>query len=133
MKTLIGILTLLFTLVIAPAANSLSSGERIFEMRTYHTHPGKLEALHKRFREDTNALFVKHGMTLVGYWVPEDQEETLIYLLAYPSKEAREKAWEGFMNDPVWKAAFAASRTDGPLVKKVDSRFLKATDYSPIQ
>lgn len=137
MKILFGILTLLCTFAFAYAyaaeESSRSPGNRVFEMRTYHTHPGKLEALHKRFREHTNALFVKHGMTLVGYWVPEDQEETLVYLLAYPSKEAREKAWEGFMNDPAWKEAFAESRTDGPLVKKVDSQFLRATDYSPIQ
>ena len=115
------------------ASPSLSPGNRVFEMRTYHTHPGKLEALHKRFREHTNALFVKHGMTLVGYWVPQDQEETLVYVLAYPSKEARDEAWKAFGNDPDWKAAFEASRKDGPLVKKVESSFLNATDYSPIQ
>lgn len=109
------------------------AGERVFEMRTYYTHPGKLEALHQRFREHTNALFVKHGMSLVGYWVPEAKEETLVYLLAYPSKEAREASWKAFMEDPAWKAAFAASRKDGPLVAKVDSEFLRATDYSPIQ
>lgn len=134
MKTLVALFCLWLVLLTPRAEeNSLSSGQRLFEMRTYHTHPGKLPDLHKRFREHTNALFVKHGMTLVGYWVPEDQEETLVYILAYPGKEAREKAWKGFMNDPDWKAAFEASHADGPLVKKVESQFLKATDYSPIQ
>lgn len=112
---------------------SIAEGSRCFEMRTYHTHPGKLEALHKRFREHTNRIFEKHGMTLVGYWVPDDQENTLVYLLAYPSREARDKAWEGFRNDPEWKKAFADSRVDGPIVEKVESVFLKATDYSPIK
>jgi nucleoside-diphosphate-sugar epimerase len=37
----------------------------------------ELEALHARFRDHTNALFVKHGMTVVGYWVPSDAESAV--------------------------------------------------------
>lgn len=110
--------------------------DRLFEMRTYTTHPDRLDALHKRFRDHTNKLFVKHGMELIGYWTPADgdrAENTLVYILAYPSKEAREQAWKGFLNDPDWKAAFQASREDGPIVMKVDSVFLDPTDYSPIK
>jgi hypothetical protein len=137
--------SLIFSLVLAMGMPALSladhhlghadksPGNRVFEMRTYYTHPGKLSALNKRFREHTNAIFVKHGMTLVGYWIPEGSDDTLVYILAYPSKEAREAAWKAFGQDPDWKKAFAESRQDGPLVKKVDSQFLSATDYSPIQ
>ncbi len=134
MKPLLCLLTFLTTITLLSAheTESTSPVNRVFEMRTYHTHEGKLEDLHARFRNHTNALFVKHGMSLIGYWTPEDQPETLVYILAYPSKEAREKAWKGFIDDPEWKAAFEASRKDGPLVKKVESSFLQATDYSPI-
>jgi hypothetical protein len=109
---------------------------RVFEMRTYYTHPGKMPALHARFRDHTNKLFQKHGMTLVGFWSPLDPkeaEEKLVYVLAFPSKEAADKAWAGFRNDPEWKAAKEASEKDGPLVKKVDSVFLNPTDYSPLK
>jgi hypothetical protein len=109
---------------------------RVFEMRTYYAHKGKMDALHARFRDHTNKLFVKHGMTLIGYWNPIDPkgaEEKLVYILAYPSKTAADKSWEDFRNDPDWKAARAASEKDGPLVAKVESVFLKATDYSPIK
>src|SRR5260370_5156130 len=78
---------------------------RVFEMRTYYANPGKMKALHARFREHTNKLFVKHGMTLIGYWTPIDStqaEEKLIYILAYPSKEAAEKSWNAFRKDPDW-------------------------------
>src|SRR5688500_11716794 len=48
----------------APAAvsssPSVAPNARVFEMRTYYCHPGRLEALNKRFREHTNRLFVKH-------------------------------------------------------------------------
>jgi hypothetical protein len=109
---------------------------RVFEMRTYYAHPGKMAALHERFRKHTNKLFEKHGMTLIGFWSPldaKDAEDKMVYILAYPSKEAREKSWKAFGSDPDWKAAKAASEKDGPLVAKVDQLLLKATDYSPIK
>jgi hypothetical protein len=127
--------------VVSPAAESRSPSvakdSRFFEMRTYYAAPGKLEALHARFRNHTNRLFQKHGMTLIGYWVPTDKEKgadnTLVYILAYPSREAREKSWQGFLNDPEWKKARAESEVNGKLVEKVESVYLNATDYSPIK
>ena len=116
---------------------SLAKNARVFEMRTYYAAPGKLEALHARFRDHTNKLFVKHGMDLVGYWVPMNKdgqyENKLAYILGYPNREAREKSWKEFMADPDWKAAHAASETNGKLVDKVDSVFMSPTDYSPIK
>ena len=109
---------------------------RVFEMRTYYAAPGKMDALHARFRDHTNKLFVKHGMTLIGYWSPldaKDAEQKMVYILAYPSKEAAAKSWQAFQADDDWKAAKAASEKDGKLVAKVESIFLKATDYSPIK
>jgi hypothetical protein len=110
--------------------------DRLFEMRTYVAHDGKFEDLHKRFREHTNKLFVKHGMELIGYWVPTDgpeSENTLVYILAYPDLESREKAWKAFQADPDWHAARDKSQENGPLVKKVETKYLKPTDYSPIK
>ena len=106
---------------------------RIFEMRTYYTAKGRLGVLNKRFREHTNYLFVKHGMTLIGYWEPVDTEDKLVYILAYPDMASRKKSWDGFMNDPAWKKAWADSKKDGPVVTKVESVFLNPTDYSPIR
>jgi hypothetical protein len=121
----------------APPPQSLAPGSRCFELRTYTTAPGKLEALHARFREHTNALFVKHGMTLVGYWVPRDKEKgadnTLVYVLAYPDCAARDRAWQAFQADPEWKAVREASEANGKIVEKVDSVIMNATDYSPIK
>ena len=107
---------------------------RLFEIRTYYAYEGKLDALKARFRDHTVALFKKHGMTNVGYWVPVDNKDnTLVYIPAFPNKEARKKAFEGFVNDPDWKAAYKASTKDGKLVKKIDSEFLTGTDFSAIK
>jgi NIPSNAP protein len=132
-------LTCLFVAAIAYAVSAEdkpAAKERFFEMRTYIAPPGKLEALNARFRDHTNKLFIKHGMELIGYWTPTEgpaASNTLVYILAYPNKEAREKAWKAFQEDPEWKAAREASEVNGKLVEKVDSVFLKPTDYSPIK
>jgi len=116
---------------------SASSERRVFELRTYYTNPGKLEALNQRFRDHTNRIFKKHGMEIVGFWTPQDEKDgkadTLIYLLAYPSREAAKKSWDAFRDDPEWQKAKAESEKDGVLVKKVDSVYLDSTDYSPIK
>ena len=116
---------------------SIARDSRLFEMRTYYAAPGKLEALHARFRDHTNRLFRKHGMTLVGYWVPRDKEKgaenTLVYILAHADREASDKSWKAFINDPEWKAAHQASEVNGKLVDKIDTVFLNATDYSPVK
>jgi hypothetical protein len=123
------------TTELATAADT-SSGSRFFEMRTYTTHDGRLDALNARFRNHTNRIFAKHGIEIIGFWVPADEPDsanTLVYMLAYPSREARDAAWKAFGADPDWKAAKAESEKDGPIVKKVISQFLKPTDYSPIK
>ena len=109
---------------------------RVFEPRVYTAHEEKLDDLHSRFREKTNPLFVKHGMTLIGYWTPSDGERsgnTLIYVLGHQSREAAKASWEAFREDPEWKAGYAASIEKGKLVSKVESTYMKATDYSPVQ
>jgi hypothetical protein len=109
---------------------------RVFEMRTYYAHPGKMEALHARFREHTCRLFKKHGMTLIGFWSPTDAKEAqrkMVYVLAYASREAADKSWQAFREDPEWQKAKAASEKDGPLVERFESVFLNPTDYSPLK
>ncbi len=128
--------TLVFCLLaalttISPSAHA-QKDERVFELRTYHTKPGKLDALLSRFRDHTVALFKKHGMSNVAYWVPaKNDDQVLIYLMAYPSRQKRDEMWKAFANDPAWKAAYAASTKDGKLINKVDQVFLKATEWSP--
>lgn len=103
-----------------------------FELRIYYANEGKLGALSDRFRQHTTKLFTSHGMTNVAYWMPiENPERKLVYLLSYPDLAAREASWKAFQTDPQWVAVKNASETAGPLVAKVDSRFLALTDFSP--
>ena len=84
-----------------------TAGSRVFELRTYYTNEGKLDDLHKRFRDHTCQLLKKHGADVIGFWTPQDDKDgkgsRLVYLLAFPSREAAEKTWKEFGEDPEWK------------------------------
>lgn len=107
---------------------------RVFELRTYTAAPGKLDELLTRFRTHTMEIFEKHGMTNVGYWLPIDNESNqLVYMLAFPSRFARNEAWARFDMDPEWQRVYEESIRDGNLVENVESIMMRPTDYSPIR
>lgn len=107
---------------------------RLYELRTYTTLPGRLDALNARFRDHTLKLFEKHGMQNEMYWIPTDPElgkNTLIYVVSHDSEEAAKKSWDAFRADPEWIKARDASEKDGKIVAKVVSVYMTLTDYSP--
>lgn len=123
--------------VVKPALRAGAPGAasaRTFELRTYHTTAGKLPDLNARFRDHTMALFERHGIKNIAYWTPVDKdkgsEDTLIYLIAHKDPDAAKKSWAEFGADPEWQAAKAESEKNGKLVEKVESVYLKPTDYS---
>ncbi len=130
--------TVLFLCAAAASLVSLMTAEQgskaeLYEMRVYYAPEGKLDELHARFRNHTLKLFEKHGIKNIGYFVPEgaNPERKLVYLLAYPDRDARNRAWKDFMSDPDWQKAHKESEKNGSLVAKIEEAFLKATDYSP--
>ena len=128
-----------------PAANLLASDKKVldthpaesdavYELRVYHCYEGKLPDLLRRFREHTTKIFEKHGMKNVAYWTPTDEPQksnTLIYILAHPSREAAATNWKAFSADAEWQAVQKASEANGKIVEKVDSTFMALTDFSP--
>ena len=112
------------------------SGDRVFELRTYTAPEGKLPNLQARFRDHTMRIFEKHGITNVGYWVPQDaplSESTLIYIIAHEDREAAKASWDDFRNDPEWQKVSRESQVDGRIVSNVESVFMDATGYSPLK
>jgi hypothetical protein len=106
----------------------------IYELRVYETVPGRLPALHRRFRTNTLRIFERLGIRSVAYW--EDYigiSNRLTYILAWESLGHRQSAWDAFQTDPEWQAVRAKSEEDGPIVSRVIATILKPTDYSPLQ
>jgi len=128
-------LIILFFLIIASFAVHAQSdtNSRLYELRVYYASEGKFQDLINRFQQHTLKYFYNHNMRLEGFWIPvgENKDNKLVYLLSYPSREAREKSWKEFMGDQGWITVMKNSAVNGEIVAKVENTFLKTTDFSP--
>ncbi len=124
------------TVPMAVASTPDAQPNQVFELRTYTAAEGKHDALLARFRDHTMRIFDKHGMTNVGYWTPQEapgSDQTLVYLLAHPSRAAADANWQAFIADPEWQEVFEASRVEGPLIAGLERLYLEPTDFSPMR
>lgn len=111
---------------------NVAPDSRCFELRTYTVRaegPGSIDLLHSRFRQHTNRLFRKHGMEIIGFWHPTNKPNTLIYILAYKDRAARDAAWKGFQSDPEW----AKVRSEMQVGTAVEAIFMNSVDYGPMK
>ena len=112
-------------------AQPSSPDTRCYELRTYYAAPGKLDSLLARFRDHTMKLFEKRQITNIGYSVPADNKDDFIYMIAFPSREARDPAFKEFGADPEWQRVYKESEANGKLVDKINSLLLTAADSPP--
>ncbi len=115
---------------------SLPSSATVYELRTYTPHENKLDALQTLFRDHTLNIFESHGITGIGYWLTEKKEgepQKFVYLVSHKDKKAAAASWKAFMADPKWTAAFTAATVKGQLLKKMESQYLTATDFSKLK
>jgi hypothetical protein len=120
---------------VASTSNVYAAGDRVFELRVYHVVPGKVPALEAQFREKVLPLFARHDMNPVGFWVPTDapaSDNTLIYILAHPSREDAKKNWDALRADPGFQEIIKSAQTE-KLVDGIDSTYMLPTDFSPIK
>lgn len=126
----------LFTARIIRTEQVRADANRAFELRVYHTVPGKASALQAEFRDKVTKMFAKHDLKAVGYWAPEDapaSDNTFIYILAHPSRDEAKKHWAAFQADPEFQAMIKSQQGDAKLVEKVDSTYMDPTDFSPLK
>ena len=117
-------------------SSSAQESGKVFELRIYTTNEGKLDDLNARFRNHTNRIFAKHGMGIVGFWTPTDEEtrdNTLIYVLEHESQDAANASWRAFGQDPEWQQVARESNANGEILAGIERQYMVATDYSPIQ
>ena len=111
---------------------------RVFELRVYKTVDGKRGELSDRFRDHTAAMFEQAGMENVGYWnaaTGDDVDDTFIYMLGYPTLEARDEMWSRLGENPDFQSIIiAAERSeDRKLVDTIEARRLVPTEFSAIR
>lgn len=124
-----------FILLSSPISGAFAeTNNRIYELRTYTINPGKLSQALSRL-DTAKPLFIKHGMSVIAYWVPEDEknQNIVIYLLGHENREAARTSWRGFHNDPQWHQIYSDSIANGSLLSGIESTFMAPTKFSPMQ
>jgi hypothetical protein len=112
-----------------------ADSNRVFELRVYHTVPGKLPALESRFRDTTSKLLAKHDLNVVGFWVPEGApawDNTFIFMVAHASREEAKKNWDAFGADPDFQQVIKSEQAD-KTVEKLDVTYMRPTDFSAMK
>jgi hypothetical protein len=116
------------------AAEKKGDGQRVFELNVYHAVPGKVPALEARFR-DGSKLLAKHGLDLVGFWVPNGDPawaNTFVYVVAASDQKDLDKKWEAIHSDPEFEKYRKAEKAE-KLIEKVDSTSMRPTDFSALK
>jgi len=112
-----------------------ADSNHVFELRVYHTLPGKVPALESRFRDTTAKLLAKHDLNVVGYWVPEgtpDWDNTFIFLLSHSSLEEAKQNWDAMRAAPEFQEVIKSEQAN-KLVEKIDGTYMRPTDFSPMK
>jgi NIPSNAP len=112
-----------------------ADGNRVFELRIYHAVPGKIPALESRFRDTTSKLMAKHDLEVVGDWVTEGTpawDNSFVDIVAHPSREEAKKNWDALMADPGFQEVMKSEQAN-KLVEKIDSIYMRPTDFSPLK
>ncbi len=127
-RTLLAALALLGATLTATAAEK---EPRLFELRVYTLNEGKLDTFAGLLRDTASKLYVKHGMTPLGYFTPPvNKDNTFYILLAHDNMAARKASWEALRADPEAAPVFDKLKAD-KVVAKAQEIFLTETDYSP--
>ena len=135
MKTFLSFLCGVAVMLGFTTLHGSNPSRHVYELRMYHVHERKMDALKTRFGDHTDALFKRHNMKSIGYWVPEDapsSQNLFVYILQHPSRQEAEKNWAAFQADPEWKKVKADSEKNGPLVDHIDRYFMDPTSYSAL-
>lgn len=119
-----------------PTASKPGRGlSMIVELRTYFCVPGRMPALHERFKTTALGFFEKYGIKPIGFWtnLTGETNQSLTYMLKWESLADRETRWNAFQADKEWIAKHAASEADGIIIERIENHFMVPTDYSVLR
>ena len=123
---------LIWTFCVA-GAQQASPRKPVYELRIYKLNPANKVHFHDRFRDQCIPTMKRYGFDIVftsettSMGAPE-----FVYLLRWPSNEARTRAWKAFLADLEWVAIKKSTAGKyGDLVENVQDRQLQLTPYTP--
>ena len=115
-------------------SKNVAQDSRCFELRFYTAETGVdgkggVNDLHQRFRERQIALLEEHGADMIAHWQRLDNPNTIVWLLAFRTREHRNEVFASFRADPEWVAL--REKYSVPVNRELF--FMSATDYSNLK
>ena len=104
-----------------------------FELREYRTQPGQRENWVKFMEEEIIPFQVSKGMTILGSFVGEEEDDLYIWVRRFDSEEQREKLYEAVYESEYWVNEVAPRIPDMMDRSKIVVRRIEATPRSVIQ
>ena len=126
---------LLSAVVVAFAATAAPAAEkdaRTFELRVYTVEKGKQAAVNAVVAKIGTKYMAKHGIEMLGAFVPADAaDERVILLLAHKDRAGFDANQTSLQADEGLRTEVTAAMKDGPIITSIARFPLAATDYSP--
>lgn len=104
-----------------------------FELREYRTLPGQRENWVRFMEEEIIPFQVSKGMTILGSFVGEEEDDLYIWVRRFDSEEQREKLYEAVYESEYWANKVAPRIPDMMDRSKIVVRRIEATPRSVIQ
>ena len=105
----------------------------LFELRQYTINEGRREEFVKLMEEQIIPFQTAQGMTILGSFVSEEDDNTYVWIRRFHSEEERERLYDAVYNSDHWKNEIAPQVGDMMSRDSISVRRLEATPRSPIQ
>ncbi len=126
-------MNLLRTLFGIALAMQLQAEDRLYELRVYHTEPGRRAEVNKIVAGPGMKFMDKHDIKLELAAEPIDAQDPRVFLVASHKDRASANANTSAMQtDKEWLDQVAKMTKGNLPIKKYDRFFMRATDYSPM-
>jgi NIPSNAP protein len=84
----------------------------VFELRQYRTHPGQRDNWVEYMEEVIIPFQTARGMTIVGSWVGEQEDDLYVWVRRFDSEDERQRLYRDVYESDEWKSTIAPKIPD---------------------
>ena len=98
----------------------------LFELRQYRMRPGQSENWVKFMEEVIIPFQTEKGMTILGSWVGEEEDDLFVWIRSFASEADRERLYKEVYESDYWKEQVAPR-----IPEMMDREKIKVTRMTP--
>lgn len=105
----------------------------LFELRQYRTRPGQRENWVKYMEEVIIPFQTSRGMTILGSFVGEQEDDLYVWIRRFDSEQERERLYKEVYESDEWKNRIAPPIPEMMIREKVNVTRLEPTPNSAMK